>query len=105
MMPWQPAPSPPSCADAGSAGQRPEWSRPCRRSRLRRAADVVTTSADGESRLSIVEPPLLTGAIAWTLFVGRDERRRRGSADSDRSRHHHQTAGCDPKAVDVYNLS
>jgi hypothetical protein len=51
----------------------------------------------GERPLSIVEPPLPTGAIAWPLFVGRDERQWRSSADSGHSLSRDGTTGVDPK--------
>jgi hypothetical protein len=48
-----------------------------------RASVVVgPIPADGEGPQSIVEPPLLIGAIAWALFVGRDVYQRRSCAEN-----------------------
>jgi hypothetical protein len=51
----------------------------------------------GERPLSIVEPPLPTGAIAWPLFVGRDERQWRSSAESGHSVAEETMAGRCPR--------
>jgi hypothetical protein len=57
---------------------------------MQRAAGVLATSANGKSRLSIVEPPLPTGAIAQAFFVGR---RRTPTARLRRKPPFHSRAG------------
>jgi hypothetical protein len=57
---------------------------------------MAPTPPDGECRVSIVDPPLLTGAIGWALLANWRQHQRRPCADSSRWPEDDRSAQVDP---------